>query len=412
VRRLFGVSRIGIETATVDRAAPDILLGCLSNKDAIRLENLLVATLVFDGATDPRHQFDTLDIDRLSWLDLLLAGATTLQITRAGVMLYAAIQVFERFTEKSLVDEYGRFTQQHTGRYDWVAEPVGIIVALWLASTFYFVVSFSRFQLGKHEGWLLQETGVIRLSRRLIRADAIQGLEVFRSPLQRRFRGKRAMLRMRMPAYGSPSIYAMVLHPAVTDAALPRLTQEIASMDPATCAALCGKRLHRLSTGSRGVYILQWPIRIVACCAGSLALLLIVQPDLWWLALAPLPLAAPLAWAGLLAWRSAGWYADNGDWLVIQRGAFGLSSTATRVDRIQFIRWSQPLLSRRVSTISMAISVATSGGASMVSRILALLRRPANPAIVRIRAMGADDARGVAIASGYERSLPPELAAE
>ena len=47
VRRLFGASRIAIETTAVDQAAPDVLFGYLSNKNANLLEDLLIAKLVF-----------------------------------------------------------------------------------------------------------------------------------------------------------------------------------------------------------------------------------------------------------------------------------------------------------------------------------------------------------------------------
>ena len=39
-------------------------------------------------------------------------------------------------------------------------------------------------------------------------------------------------------------------------------------------------------------------------------------------------LAVPFAISGWLAWRSVGWYAGNGEWLLVQRGAFTLTSTA------------------------------------------------------------------------------------
>jgi uncharacterized membrane protein YdbT with pleckstrin-like domain len=412
VQRLFGASRISIETTATDTARADVLLGCLSSRTASRLERELVTALVFDGATDESHRFDAIDIDRLGWWDLVISGAMTLQVIRAGVLLYAAMQMFGYLTDQSLFDAYNHLLQRHVGGAYLVAQPAGLVVAFWLASTLHFVMAFSRFRLGKHEDWLVMETGVIRRTRRLIRIDAIQGLEVTRSPLQRRFRRKRAMLRMRLPAYGSPSIYAMVLHPAVTDAALPELTREIAGMDRATAEAMCGKRVRRLTAGSRNAYILAGPIRIIGCAAALAILLLILQPSLWWLGLVLLPLALPLAWAGLLAWKSAGWYTDNGDWLVIQRGVFGLTSTAARIDQIQHLRWSQPPFSGPDATVSLAFAVATSGGAGLIGRILAILHRPTSPSIIRIRALAAADARTLAIASGFERSLPPDLAAE
>ena len=217
------------------------------------------------------------------------------------------------------------------------------------------------------------------------------------------------MLQMRLPAYGSPPIYAMVLHPAVTDATLPSLTSQIAGMDLATSEAMCGKGVHPLAAGCRNAYITYWPKRIAAGCGVLLALLLTLQPQVWWWALLPLILAVPFAISGWLAWRSAGWYAGNGEWLLLQRGAFTLTSTAARIDQIQYVSWSQGLFSRANATFSLAISVATSGGAGLLSQFLAVLRGPVDPSLVRIRAVDATDAEKIAISSGFERSLPPEL---
>lgn len=412
VRRICGVSRIAIETTAVDQAAPDVLFGYLSNKNANLLENLLITKLVFDGKDNEPRRFDPLSVDQLGWWDLILAGATTLQIARALVVLYAASQFFQEQTSPSIVigsesTAFGLSPAQFA-----IVQILGIIVALWLISTLYFVVSFARFRLGKHEGWLILETGVIRRSRRLIKAGAIQGLEISRSPLQRYFRGKRAMLRMRLPAYGSPPIYAMVLHPAVTDATLPSLTSQIAGMDLATSEAMCGKGVHPLAAGCRNAYITYWPMRIAAGSGVLLASLLTLQPQMWWWALLPLILAVPFAISGWLAWKSVGWYVENGEWLLVQRGAFTLTSTAARIDQIQYVSWSQGVFSRANETFSLAISVATSGGASLLSQILAVLHRPVDPSLVRIRALDATDAEQIAISSGFERSLPPQLISE
>src|SRR5918997_1429329 len=100
LRRLFGASRIAIETTAVDPAAPDVLFGYLSNKNANLLEDLLITKLVFDGKDEDNEasRFDPLSVDRLGWWDLILAGATTLQLARAVVILYAASRLFQQET--------------------------------------------------------------------------------------------------------------------------------------------------------------------------------------------------------------------------------------------------------------------------------------------------------------------------
>ncbi len=406
VGRAFGVSKIAIETTAVDQAAPDVLLGHLSNTNADLLENLLISQLVFDSEDDEAQRFEPLSVDRLGWWDLILAGATTFQFGRAVVVLYAATLFVLAQTNPTIVIGF-EITALGLPAAQFVIAPLlGITVVLWLVSTVYFVVSFARFRLGKHEDWLILETGVIRRSRRLIKTAAIQGLEITRSPLQRSFRNKRSMLRMRLPAYGSPPIHAMVLHPAVTDATLPSLTRQIAGMDRATSEAMCGKGVRPLAAGCRNAYVLYWPLRIAAGCGVLLASLLIMQPRIWWWALLPVILAVPFTLSGWLAWRSAGWYAGSGEWLLVQRGAFTLTSTAARIDRIRYVRWSQGLFSRANASFSFAISVATSGGAGLLSPILAVFTRPVDPSLVRIRAVAATDAEKIAVASGFERSLP------
>src|SRR5215203_2597379 len=407
VRRIFGASRIAMETTAVDQAAPDVLFGYLSNKNANLLEDLLIAKLVFDDKDkgNEARRFDPLSVDRLGWWELILAGAMTLQIGRALIVLSAAILFIQEQLAPSFVIEFETTESGLSPVQFTIVLILGSLVVLWLASTLHFVMSFARFRLGKHEGWLILETGVIRRSRRLIKAGAIRGLEISRSPLQRYLRGKRAMLRMRLPAYGSPPIHAMVLHPAVTDATLPSLTSQIVGMDLATSEAMCGKGVHPLAAGCRIAYITYWPKRIAAGCGVLLALLLTLQPQVWWWALLPLILAVPLAISGWLAWRSVGWYAESGEWLLLQQGGVTLTSNAARIDHIQYVSWSQGLFSRANATISLAISVATSGGAGL----LTVLRGPVDPSLVRIRAVDATDARKIAISSGLERSLPPEL---
>ena len=106
LRRLFGVSRIAIETTAVDQAAPDVLFGYLSNKNANLLEDLLITKLVFAGEDNEARRFDPLSVDRLGWWDLILAGATTFQFGRALVILYAAILFFQAQLAPSLVIEF------------------------------------------------------------------------------------------------------------------------------------------------------------------------------------------------------------------------------------------------------------------------------------------------------------------
>jgi hypothetical protein len=214
---------------------------------------------------------------------------------------------------------------------------------------------------------------------------------------------------MRLPAYGAPPLYAMVLHPAVSDAMLPSLTSQIAGMDPATSEAMCGQGVQPLAAGCRTAYVIYWPLRIAAVCGVLLATLLVFQPQVWWVALIPLVLVAPFAFTGWLAWRSGGWHAGEGDWLLLQRGAFTLTSTAAKIDEIQFVRWSQGLFSRANAPFSLAISVATSGVAGLLSQFLPFLFRPIDPSLVRLRAVAATDAANIAISSGFERSLPAEL---
>src|SRR5215213_688968 len=102
VRRVFGVSRIAMETTAVDQAAPDVLFGYLSNKNANLLEDLLITKLVFEGEDNEARRFDPLSVDQLGWWDLILAGATTLQIGRALVVLCTGILFIQQHFSPSI----------------------------------------------------------------------------------------------------------------------------------------------------------------------------------------------------------------------------------------------------------------------------------------------------------------------
>src|SRR5215208_4896564 len=105
VRRIFGATRIAMETTAVDQAAPDVLFGYLSNKNANLLEDLLIAKLVFDDKDkgNEARRFDPLSVDRLGWWELILAGAMTLQIGRALILLSAAILFIQEQLAPSFV---------------------------------------------------------------------------------------------------------------------------------------------------------------------------------------------------------------------------------------------------------------------------------------------------------------------
>src|SRR5215216_3404045 len=139
VRRLFGVSRIALEATAVDQASPDVLFGYLSNKNANLLEDLLITQLVFDGKDNEARRFDPLSVDQLGWWDLILAGATTLQIGRAVVVLYAAILFFQAQLAPSLVIEFESSEFGLSPFQFSIVLILSIMVVLWLVSTVYFV---------------------------------------------------------------------------------------------------------------------------------------------------------------------------------------------------------------------------------------------------------------------------------
>src|SRR5215211_8737834 len=102
VRRIFSASRIAMETTAVDQAAPDVLFGYLSNKNANLLEDLLIAKLVFDDKDNEPRRFDPLSVDQIGWWDLILAGGTTLQIGRALVVLCTGILFIQQHISPSI----------------------------------------------------------------------------------------------------------------------------------------------------------------------------------------------------------------------------------------------------------------------------------------------------------------------
>ena len=145
------------------------------------------------------------------------------------------------------------------------------------------------------------------------------------------------MLQMRLPAYGSPQIYAMVLHPAVSDETLPSLTSQIAGMDLATSEAMCGEWGSPL--GGRVSQRLCHPLaqadrrglrRVVSVAADPSAAAVVVGAP----AFDPGGAVRDLGVARLEECRLV---VGNGEWLLVQQGAFTLTSTAAKIDQIGYV---------------------------------------------------------------------------
>jgi uncharacterized membrane protein YdbT with pleckstrin-like domain len=243
----------------------------------------------------------------------------------------------------------------------------------------------------------------------LIRIDAIYGFEVVSSPLQRRI-GK-STLRMRIPAYGSPPNYKLVLHPSISPDVLAYVMEELVGMDSDASAALNGTGVHSLVEASRSAFMTLWPIRIAIVSLAVLVAVLVIAPAYWWGALALL-LAIPTAIWGYYKWKQAAWYASGGEWLIVRRGVINRCAVVAAVDRIQYIRWAQSIFARSpMASFALILSIATSGEAGTINRLLALLSRALAPSIVMLKNVTAGEAAAIATAIGDTSTLPPELTA-
>jgi len=291
---------------------------------------------------------------------------------------------------------------------------IGTVAALififWLTSILDFLASFTRFDLSRQGSWILLRSGFFRKSVRLIRIDAIYGFESVSSPLQRRL-GK-STLRMRMPAYGSPPNYKLVLHPSISPDVLSYVMEELVGMDRNASAALDGKGMHPLVEASRSAFVTLWPIRIVILSLVALVAVLAIAPTYWWGALSLLLLAIPSAVWGYYKWKQAAWYASGGEWLIVRRGVINRCSVVAAVDRIQYIRWAQSIFARSpTAAFALILCIATSGEAGTINRLLARLSRALAPSIVMLRNVTAVEATAIATAIGDMQTLPPEMAA-
>ncbi len=415
LQKALRVSRISAETTANAAPSSDVTLGCLARKQAESLHLFLNQDLHELDDDPDRSELQRLVVSRPGWWELIAAGAFSLQVTRTAIILFVLYKLVNSRTSGWLSSSATRLADDVYTKDHMVLNVIGTIVALififWLTSILDFLASFTRFDLSRRGSWILLRSGFFRKSVRLIRIDAIYGFEVVSSPLQRRI-GK-STLRMRMPAYGSPPNYKLVLHPSISPDVLAYVMEELVGMDGSASAALNGAGVHPLVEASRSAFMTLWPIRIAIVSLVALVAVLVVAPAYWWGALALLLLAFPAAVWGYYKWKQAAWYASGGEWLIVRRGVINRCAVVAAVDRIQYLRWAQSIFSRSpTASFALVLCVATSGEAGTINRLLALLSRALAPSMVTLKNVTAGEAAAIATAIGEIQALPPELAAK
>ena len=414
LQKALRVSRISAETTANAASTSDVTLGCLSRKQAESLHLFLNQDLHELDDDPDRSETQRLVVARPGWWELIAAGAFSLQVTRTAVILFVLYKVVNSRTSGWLSASANRVANDVYSNDHVVLNVIGTIAALvfifWLTSILDFLASFTRFDLSRRGSWILLRSGFFRKSVRLIRIDAIYGFEAVSSPLQRRL-GK-STLRMRVPAYGSPPNYKLVLHPSISPDVLSYVMEELVGMDDGARRALNGEGMQPLVEASRSAFVTLWPIRIAILTLVALGGVLLVAPAYWWAALSLLILAIPAAIWGYYKWKQAAWYAGGEGWLIVRRGVINRCAVVAAVDRIQYIRWAQSLFARSPdAALVLLLSIATSGEAGTINRLMSRLSRALAPSMVMLRNVTAAEAVSIATAIGDTRTLPPELTA-
>jgi putative membrane protein len=407
IRRLLRVTRLTVQTTAADHTTANLLLDWLPASDADRLIAALLAHRA--GGDDPVRM---LSASPPRPLDLIAASAFNIQVTRTALTLYAAFSLLDLLVPGTMLPGWARleFTinTEEDRWIDILTPVVGLVLALWAASVVIFMATFARFTLAQRGDWFQMQGGSITQRRRWIKSAAIQGLELVESFAQRPM--GTATLRMRMPVHGAPSTNQMVLHPAIRRAALPAMLESVLDLGDDARVALMNQAITRLPAASRAAYLIAWPMFIVAMSVIAGLIALVSDPGLWWVALFPLPLLIPLAIAGYLAWRHAGWQVTDHRWILVRTGRINTTTVIANVSRMASLTWTRSRFARSPNPLLTLILInPNSGEAGLISRLLTLLRRAPSPSVVRLRHLPADDALAFAEASGLHRSLIPEL---
>jgi len=374
--RLFGVSRMKIETAAGGSGESEVELKAVKRSDALALRERLLrarsehglaetlAGVATDGESlpEPMTAGDLVSsgelIRKLTTGELLLAGATSGTIGPALAIVGIGVQfaddiVPQRWWNRVPWDEVsGASTNLR------VVAALILIVAVfaWVLAIAGTVLTYYGFELRRDGEHLVVQYGLLDRKRTTIPVRRIQAVRVEESLLRQPFRYATVRYESAGRA-GSEEGGSGVLFPMLPRRTVEPLMREVA---PEFAVDVDRPRLERLPQRALPRYIVGSTVSVGIVVAIVMIGVWYWRDGLPWWGYLPLvwpPLEIVFGWLG---WRDAGWFLDERVLVLRTRGAARALMIAPR-RRIQHRGMTANPLQRRVNLATLQVAVASGG---------------------------------------------------
>ncbi len=364
LQRLFRVVGVRIETAAGGSSA-DVVLGAVTRTEAESLRRRLgdgrpLTAGESPAAAGPGTVVSTGDgmgrlIRRLSFRDLLIAGATSGRVGPALAVVSFGFQLFDDIVPDSWWRRFAMHTPAWTVR-GALSLLVVVAVGAWLLAVASTILTYGGFELRRDGDRLLIRYGLLDRRRSSIPLSRIQAVTMTEGLLRQPFR--LAAVRVESAGYGKGAAESGILFPLLPRSAVPDL---LAAACPAYAVPLHELRLHQPPSRARQRYILGgvWRWLGLAFVATGVAALL---PSVEWrwglVALAAVPFAALLGW---LRFHDSGWIIDAADRLVVRGRQMARETTVASRQRLQLRAIEQNPFQRRARLATFRAATASRG---------------------------------------------------
>ena len=374
IEQVLRVRVLRIESAA-PTVGPDILLTGVRAKDAAAIREVFEAR----WGTADRADWKESPEAAMSIRDLLIAGATSLEVGRAIAFLTLAGLVLRRFSP-SLSDRLTTFDVTiEADSVSGFARDLGTLIlafgALWLLTTILFAINFSRHRLQRRGALVEVNYGRITQRWRMIPPGRVQSLLVTENMLQQLLGLKTLRVAIAGDSRGGSEV--SILLPTSRARTLAPVIEAIVPSHTMPVGVLTGQDL-RSGGYDDPPYIIRATLLRCAPLVVLIWLLLDQATNLspWW-ALSVLTPVIPLIGYRLWQDRDAAWLVEQAERLVTRERRIGRITICAPFDRVQLATVNQSFLQRR-SGEGSTFDAATPGAAStwLERKLMVIFKKP------------------------------------
>ena len=374
VQRLFGVRKLGIETAGSRK--PEVVLNAVSRYEAERIRAAMVkdasdAGIPFPGVPDvigagegrlgaSAGAADEPAADRPLYRvptgRILLYSATSGRIFLSLAIIAALYSQFEDWIRNlGLFDPDAWKTVMPADARGWVWFAAAACIVIWLLGTVVIMVKEYGFTIERQGGKLLIRRGLLERKQFSVALERIQAVQVTQNALRRMF-GCASVNLVTFASIKNDGQIHSLLCPLIPVRDIPEL------LDAFVPEAVWPKNFERPGREAMAGYI-AFPLAVAAIAA--VPGLIWIPGGYGWTVLA-LPAAALLH--GALRFRHAGWRLGD-DGIVVRNGGFGVQIAFIPRRRIQWLRTKvSPLQARRKLATLQVVTASSNYAAAWLIR--------------------------------------------